>query len=89
MVGGMGGLTSGFSDLADGEDRAQLMNPQAIMNNLNDAKMIGPSSKMKEIGGGPSKLAITGMSTNSNQQMGSDAALLLFNTPHRFGNGPS
>jgi len=28
MVAGMGGLMNGFSDLADGEDRQQLMNPQ-------------------------------------------------------------
>ena len=34
MVAGMGGLTQGFSDLADGEDRAQLMNPQNIVGNL-------------------------------------------------------
>ena len=52
MVGGMGGLTS-FSDLADGEDRAQLMSPTAIMNNLNEAKMIGAgSSNLKAISGG-------------------------------------
>lgn len=31
MVAGMGGLTQGFSDLADGEDRAQLMSPQNIV----------------------------------------------------------
>lgn len=45
----MGGLTAGFSDLADGEDRAQLMNPQNIIGNLQEAKMIGASSKMNAI----------------------------------------
>lgn len=62
MVGGMGGLTSGFSDLADGEDRAQLMNPNAVMNNLNEARMIGAGSNFKNpaIEGGSNKLAITG-----------------------------
>ena len=44
MVAGLGGLTQGFSDLADGEDRAQLMNPQNIIGNLKEAKMIGQSS---------------------------------------------
>lgn len=34
MVAGMGGLMNGFSDLADGEDRQQLMNPQQIVGNL-------------------------------------------------------
>ena len=49
MVAGMGGLTQGFSDLADGEDRAQLMNPQNIIGNLKEAEMIGQSSQMNAI----------------------------------------
>jgi len=49
MVAGLGGLTQGFSDLADGEDRAQLMNPQNIIGNLKEAKMIGQSSQMNAI----------------------------------------
>jgi len=49
MVAGMGGLTQGYSDLADGEDRAQLMNPQNIIGNLKEAEMIGQSSQMNAI----------------------------------------
>ena len=60
MVAGMGGLTNGYSDLADGEDRAQLMNPQNIIGNLQDAKMIGASSKLNAIGAQQQKLALTG-----------------------------
>ena len=33
MVAGMGGLT-GFTSLADGGDRQQMYNPQAIMDNV-------------------------------------------------------
>ena len=43
MVAGMGGLSQGFVDLADGQDRAQMMNPAAIMGNLEHGNMIiGP-----------------------------------------------
>ena len=43
MVAGMGGLSQGFLDLADGEDRAQMMNPAAIMGNLEHGNMLmGP-----------------------------------------------
>lgn len=46
MVGGMGGLTSGFSDLADGQDRANMMNPAAIMSNLEHGNMLmGPAMR--------------------------------------------
>ena len=40
MVGGMGGLTS-FGDLAEQQDRDDMMNPMAVMGNLEGAKMIG------------------------------------------------
>jgi len=34
MVAGMGGLTSGFSGLADAQDRNDMMNPNRIMENV-------------------------------------------------------
>ncbi len=40
MVAGMGGLTAGYSDLVDAEERNIMMDPMAIMHNLNDNKMI-------------------------------------------------
>lgn len=40
MVAGMGGLSSGFMDLVDGQDKAQMMNPQAIMQNLEGGNML-------------------------------------------------
>ena len=43
MVAGMGGLGTDFSALADGQDRADMMNPNKIMGNLNDAGMIAGS----------------------------------------------
>lgn len=36
----MGGLSQGFVELADGQDRAQMMNPQAIMSNLEHGNML-------------------------------------------------
>ena len=46
MIAGMGGLTSGFSDLAHAEDKAEMMNPLAIMGNLEGNKMLmGPQMK--------------------------------------------
>ena len=40
MVAGMGGLGTDFSALADGQDRMDMMNPNAIMGNLDEAGMI-------------------------------------------------
>ena len=43
MVAGMGGLSQGFMDLVEGQDRANMMNPNAIMGNLEHGNMImGP-----------------------------------------------
>lgn len=52
MIAGMGGLTSGFSDLADGQDKAQMMSPMAILNNLEGGNMLmGPQIKALTSGG--------------------------------------
>ena len=64
MVAGMGGLTNDFSGLADEQDRIDMMNPAAIMGNLDEAGMItGPGFRAVE-GGNPrapgNRLAITG-----------------------------
>lgn len=40
MVAGMGGLTAGFSDLADDQDRMDMMSSNKIMENLKGSKMI-------------------------------------------------
>ena len=40
MIGGMGGLTAGYSDLIDGQEKAEMMNPMAIMSNLEGGKML-------------------------------------------------
>ena len=40
MVAGMGGLTAGFSDLADDQDRMDIMSSNKIMENLKGSKMI-------------------------------------------------
>lgn len=40
MVAGMGGLTADYSDLADDQDRRDMMNPNQIMDNLKGSKMI-------------------------------------------------
>lgn len=61
MVAGMGGLTAGYSDLIDGEEKNQMMDPKAIMGNLQEAKMIGGSNTSNPaIAGGNQKLAIVG-----------------------------
>ncbi len=52
MVAGMGGLTAGFSDLADDQDRIDMMNPNKIMDNLTGSKMIKGGDKQLMIGGG-------------------------------------
>ena len=66
MVAGMGGLGNDFSSLADGQDRIDMMNPQAIMGNLNEANMIAGSGFKAVEGGNPrapgNRLAITGAS---------------------------
>ena len=46
MVAGMGGLSQGFMDLVEGEDRAQMMSPNAIMGNLEHGNMLmGPNMR--------------------------------------------
>ncbi len=48
MVGGMGGLTAGFSDLLDGTEKQEQMSSKAIMGNLEANKMImGPGLKAR------------------------------------------
>ncbi len=43
MVAGMGGLTQGFMDLVEGSDKNEMMNPAAIMGNLEHGNMLmGP-----------------------------------------------
>lgn len=61
MIAGMGGLTQGYMDLVEGEDKKEMMSQQAIMDNLSDAKMI-KGSQMKAItgGGGSQPKAIMG-----------------------------
>jgi hypothetical protein len=56
MVAGMGGLTSGYSDLVDAEERNVMMDPKAVMHNLSDNKMIKGQMAI----GGNSALAIGG-----------------------------
>ena len=46
MVQGMGGLGAQFSDMADGQDRLDMMDPKAVMGNLQDAKMIKSGGAM-------------------------------------------
>jgi len=36
MVAGMGGIGHDFSSLADGQDRVDMMDPQVIMDRLED-----------------------------------------------------
>ncbi len=44
----MGGLTQGYSDLADGQDKQQMMGQAAIMGNLQENKMLmGPQMQKK------------------------------------------
>ncbi len=46
MVAGMGGLSQGFMDLVEGQDRAQMMSPAAIMSNLEHGNMLmGPQMR--------------------------------------------
>ena len=53
MVGGMGGLTQGFADLATGEEKAEMMDPRAVMGNLQGNKMLmGPQMQAIADGGG-------------------------------------
>ena len=63
MVAGMGGLND-FSSLADGQDRIEMMNPNAIMGNLNEANMIAGAGFKAVEGGNPrapgNRLAIAG-----------------------------
>eukprot|EP00350_Pseudokeronopsis_sp_OXSARD2_P006002 CAMPEP_0170541416 /NCGR_PEP_ID=MMETSP0211-20121228/1153_1 /TAXON_ID=311385 /ORGANISM="Pseudokeronopsis sp., Strain OXSARD2" /LENGTH=66 /DNA_ID=CAMNT_0010844129 /DNA_START=532 /DNA_END=732 /DNA_ORIENTATION=- len=59
MIAGMGGLTQGYSDLVEGEDKNQMMNPQAIMDNLQGGKML-KGGQMAAIGNGVGPKAITG-----------------------------
>ena len=40
MVAGMGGLIAGFYDLADDQDRMDMMSSNKIMENLKGSKMI-------------------------------------------------
>jgi hypothetical protein len=54
MVAGMGGLSQGFIDLADGQDRAQMMSPQAIMGNLEHGNMLMGPNMRPAITSGPS-----------------------------------
>ena len=51
MVAGMGGLTQGFMDLVEGQDKLEFQNPQAIMSNLEHGNMI-MGSQMKAISSG-------------------------------------
>jgi len=46
MVAGMGGLTQGFSDLADGVEKQEMMSGKAIMGNMRENKqLMGPAMK--------------------------------------------
>ena len=58
MVAGMGGLSQGFIDLAEGQDRAQMMSPQAIMGNLEHGNMLMGPNMRPAITGGPSNQMI-------------------------------
>lgn len=51
MVGGMGGLTSGFMDLVEGQDKLEFQDPSAVMSNLSHGNML-MGSQMKAIAGG-------------------------------------
>lgn len=51
MTAGMGGLTQGYMDLVEGEDKAEFQNPMAIMDNLQANKML-MGSNIKAIANG-------------------------------------
>ena len=73
MVAGMGGLGNDFSSLADGQDRIDMMNPNAIMGNLNEANMIAGAGFKAVEGGNPrsqgNRLAIAGSGKQQQQQL--------------------
>ena len=52
MTAGMGGLTQGYMDLVEGEDKAEFQNPAAIMGNLQANNMLmGPQIRAIANGG--------------------------------------
>jgi hypothetical protein len=51
MTAGMGGLTQGFMDLVEGQDKLEFQDPAAIMSNLSHGNML-MGSQMKAIAGG-------------------------------------
>jgi len=51
MVAGMGGLTADYQALADGQDLADMRNPQAIVGNMNAGNMIMSSGMQRQIAG--------------------------------------
>jgi len=59
MVGGMGGLSNNFSDLIDGQEKMDMMDPSAIVGNLAHAGMIKGAGQ-GAIGGGSQPRAIAG-----------------------------
>ena len=77
MVGGMGGLT-GFSDLADGQERADMQDPAAIMSNVAGS-----------LEGYQARLALEeGESRRGGSSETPDVSMLeLFNKPHSFAGG--
>ena len=71
MAGGLGGLGADYQALADGQDLADMRNPQAIVGNLNEGNMVmapGMRQAIKAQGmdpkynaqGGPPPLRVTG-----------------------------
>lgn len=54
MVAGMGGLTQGYSDLADAGEKMDMMDPKQIMDNMAyNNQLMGPSMQSIQAGKGP------------------------------------
>ncbi|CDW85039.1 UNKNOWN [Stylonychia lemnae] len=101
MTAGMGGLTQGFMDLVEGQDKQDFQNPAAIMSNLQGGNML-MGSQMKAIGSSGSGVGSRGqkaigngnslqnvgqqiMQSNSQSILNTQNAFALFSTPHQFG----